>query len=49
MLLKLELLLLFLFTYHIRFVVSQTWPAWTGLVEKNDNIYNIKFILLNPL
>ena len=42
------LLSLFLFTCRIRFVLSQTWQTLTKLIEKNNNIYNTKFVSLNP-
>ena len=39
---------LFLFIYHIRFVLSQNFQTLTKLIEKDNNTYKIKFISLNP-
>ena len=45
-----EILPLFLFTccICIRFVLSQTWQTLTKFIEKSNNIYNTKFVSLNP-
>ena len=45
---KLKILPLFLFTCCIKFVLSQSWLTLTEFIEKDNNIYNTKFILLNP-
>jgi len=38
----------FLFTCHIRFVLSQIWQTLIKFIERNNNIYNTKFVSLNP-
>ena len=43
-----QILPLFLFTCHIRFVLSQTWQTLSELKERNNNIYYTKFVSLNP-
>ena len=47
-LVRLFLLPLFLFTCRISFVLSQIYLTLTKFVKRNNNIYNIKFVSLNP-